>query len=78
MGGGCLVGCEKGFLEVGGIFFLSVLLFLSLFLLFIGISLVQVQNLISITPKQDVNAAYGLIAVVSGCKFKAKLKIKCF
>ena len=25
MGGVCLVGCEKGFLEVGGIFFLSVL-----------------------------------------------------
>lgn len=40
----------------------------SLFLLFVGISLVQVENMTATTPKQDVNAFYGLMAVVGACK----------
>ncbi|CAF0860672.1 unnamed protein product [Rotaria sordida] len=46
---------------------LSFIQWLALFLLFIGISLVQVENMTSTTPKQDVNAVYGLLAVVAAC-----------
>jgi drug/metabolite transporter (DMT)-like permease len=48
---------------------LSLVQWFALFLLFIGISLVQVENMTSTTPKQDVNAVYGLIAVIVACKF---------
>jgi drug/metabolite transporter (DMT)-like permease len=42
---------------------------LALFLLFLGISLVQIENITSTKPKQDVNAVFGLISVVTACKF---------
>ena len=42
---------------------------LALFLLFLGISLVQIENITSTTPKQDVNATLGLIYVVTACKY---------
>lgn len=42
---------------------------LALFLLFLGVSLVQLENMTSTVPKQDVNAVKGLISVVSACKF---------
>jgi len=41
----------------------------ALFLLFIGISLVQVENMTSTKPKQDVNAVYGFGAVIVACIF---------
>ncbi|CAF0967633.1 unnamed protein product [Rotaria magnacalcarata] len=40
---------------------------LALFLLFLGISLVQIENMTSTAPKQDVNAVLGFISVVSAC-----------
>ncbi|CAF3357869.1 unnamed protein product [Rotaria sp. Silwood1] len=46
---------------------LSFVQWLALFLLFIGISLVQVENMTSTTPKQDVNAVHGLLAVIIAC-----------
>jgi UDP-sugar transporter A1/2/3 len=42
---------------------------LALFLLFLGISFVQIENMTSTRPKQDVNAILGLISVVGACKF---------
>ncbi|UJR23358.1 hypothetical protein I4U23_026369 [Adineta vaga] len=39
----------------------------ALFLLFLGVSLVQLENMTSTVPKQDVNAFKGLISVVSAC-----------
>ncbi|CAF1320564.1 unnamed protein product, partial [Didymodactylos carnosus] len=46
---------------------LGVIQWISLFLLFLGISLVQIENMTSTTPKQDVNALVGLLAVISAC-----------
>lgn len=46
---------------------LTLVQWFALFLLFLGISLVQVENMTATTPKQDVNAFYGLISVVSAC-----------
>ncbi|CAF0965248.1 unnamed protein product [Rotaria sordida] len=46
---------------------LSFVQWLALFLLFIGIALVQIENMTSTTAKQDVNAVHGLLAVVTGC-----------
>ncbi|CAF0787651.1 unnamed protein product [Adineta ricciae] len=40
---------------------------LALFLLFLGVSLVQLENMTSTVPKQDVNAIKGLLSVVSAC-----------
>lgn len=40
----------------------------ALFLLFVGISLVQIENMTSTTQKQDVNPVLGLLSVVSACK----------
>jgi drug/metabolite transporter (DMT)-like permease len=48
---------------------LSLVQWLALFLLFLGISLVQIENMTSTTSKSDVNAVLGLISVVSACKF---------
>ena len=42
----------------------------ALFLLFVGISLVQVENMTATAPKQDVNAVYGFLAVIVACKKK--------
>jgi UDP-sugar transporter A1/2/3 len=49
---------------------LSVVQWFALFLLFMGISLVQVESMTSTTVKQDVNGLYGLVAVVVACNFK--------
>jgi hypothetical protein len=49
---------------------ISLVQWLALFLLFLGISLVQVESMTSATTKQDVNGAYGLLAVIIACKFK--------
>ncbi|CAM2702032.1 unnamed protein product [Rotaria socialis] len=46
---------------------LNLVQWLALFLLFLGISLVQVENMTTATPKQDVNALYGLFAVMAAC-----------
>ncbi|CAF0838953.1 unnamed protein product [Adineta steineri] len=46
---------------------LSVVQWFALFLLFIGISLVQVENMTSTATKQDVNAVYGFMAVITAC-----------
>ncbi|CAF0797901.1 unnamed protein product [Adineta ricciae] len=40
---------------------------LALFLLFLGVSLVQLENMTSTVPKQDVNAIKGLLSVVGAC-----------
>jgi len=48
---------------------LSLVQWFALFLLFIGISLVQVENMTSTKPKQDVNAVYGFGAVIVACIF---------
>jgi len=42
---------------------------LALFLLFLGISLVQIENMTSTIPRNDVNAFVGLLSVVGACKF---------
>lgn len=57
---------------------LNLVQWFALFLLFIGISLVQVENMTSSTPKQDVNAAYGFIAVIVACKFILNKEKKAF
>jgi UDP-galactose transporter len=54
---------------------LSLVQWFALFLLFIGISLVQVENMTSTTPKQDVNAVYGFLAVIIACKFQINNQI---
>ncbi|CAF2424698.1 unnamed protein product [Rotaria sp. Silwood2] len=46
---------------------LNLVQWLALFLLFLGISLVQIENMTSTTSKHDVNAVLGLISVVSAC-----------
>ncbi|CAF0770822.1 unnamed protein product [Rotaria sordida] len=46
---------------------LNLVQWLALFLLFLGISLVQIENMTSVTPKHDVNPVLGLISVVSAC-----------
>ncbi|CAF1053243.1 unnamed protein product [Rotaria magnacalcarata] len=46
---------------------LNLVQWFALFLLFLGISLVQVENMTSATPKQDVSALYGLFAVMAAC-----------
>ncbi len=43
---------------------------IALFLLFMGISLVQVENMTSTTQKQDVNPVYGFAAVMIACKYQ--------
>ncbi|CAF0914932.1 unnamed protein product [Rotaria sordida] len=43
---------------------LNLVQWLSLFLLFLGISLLQLENITSPTPKHDLNAILGLISVV--------------
>jgi len=48
---------------------LSLVQWFALFLLFLGISLVQVENMTSTTVKQDVNAVYGFVAVLIACTF---------
>ncbi len=53
---------------------LSLIQWFALFLLFIGISLVQVENMTSTTPKQDVNPVYGFAAVMIACKYETKEK----
>ncbi len=55
---------------------LSLVQWFALFLLFIGISLVQVENMTSTTPKQDVSAAYGFLAVIIACKYQQENKHK--
>ena len=42
----------------------------ALFLLFVGISLVQVENMTSTTTKPDVNPVYGFAAVMVACKYE--------
>ncbi len=42
---------------------------LALFLLFLGISLVQIENMTSTILRNDVNAFVGLCSVVGACKF---------
>lgn len=46
---------------------LNLVQWLALFLLFLGVSLVQVENMTSTTPKQDVNAVVGLLSVIGAC-----------
>ncbi|CAF1035850.1 unnamed protein product [Rotaria sp. Silwood1] len=46
---------------------LNLVQWLALFLLFLGISLVQIENMTSTAVKHDVNAVLGLISVVSAC-----------
>ena len=46
---------------------LSPVQWLALFCLFLGISLVQVENMTSKAAKKDVNPLYGLLAVISAC-----------
>ncbi|CAF3425832.1 unnamed protein product [Rotaria sp. Silwood1] len=46
---------------------LNLVQWLALFLLFLGISLVQIENMTSTALKHDVNAVLGLISVVSAC-----------
>jgi drug/metabolite transporter (DMT)-like permease len=48
---------------------LSLVQWFALFLLFIGISLVQVESMSSSGSKQDVNAVYGFLAVIAACMF---------
>ena len=48
---------------------LNLVQWFALFLLFIGISLVQVESMTSTKPKQDVNAVYGFVAVLVACKY---------
>ncbi len=48
---------------------LNLIQWLALFLLFLGISLVQLENMTSTIPKQDVHAVSGFLSVVSACKF---------
>ena len=52
---------------------LNLVQWFALFLLFLGISLVQIENITSKSVKSDVNAVLGLISVVSACKFNNKL-----
>jgi drug/metabolite transporter (DMT)-like permease len=49
---------------------LGLVQWLALFLLFLGISLVQLENMTSTTLKQDVNPIYGFAAVIIACKYK--------
>ncbi|CAF3772750.1 unnamed protein product [Adineta steineri] len=46
---------------------LNLIQWFALFLLFLGISLVQLENMTSRTVKQDVNAISGLFSVVGAC-----------
>ncbi|UJR25538.1 hypothetical protein I4U23_006884 [Adineta vaga] len=46
---------------------LNLVQWFALFLLFVGISLVQLENMTSSRPKQDVNAVYGFMAVICAC-----------
>ncbi|CAF1025986.1 unnamed protein product [Adineta ricciae] len=46
---------------------LNLVQWFALFLLFVGISLVQLENMTTSTPKQDVNAVYGFLAVIAAC-----------
>ncbi|CAF0912108.1 unnamed protein product [Didymodactylos carnosus] len=46
---------------------LGLIQWIALILLFFGISLVQIENMTSATPKPDVNAVVGLVAVISAC-----------
>ena len=55
---------------------LSLVQWFALFLLFVGISLVQVENMTSTTPKQDVNALYGFVAVMIACKYPTERERK--
>ena len=55
---------------------LTLVQWFALFLLFMGISLVQVESMTSTTVKQDVNGLYGLIAVVVACKILKKINNK--
>ena len=47
---------------------LSLPRWLALFLLFLGISLVQIENMTSTKAKLDVNPGLGLVAVIGACK----------
>ena len=49
---------------------LRLIQWLALFCLFLGISLVQVENMTSKTVKKDVNPLYGLLAVISACTYE--------
>ena len=49
---------------------LDLVQWLALFLLFFGISLVQMENVTSTTPKQDINAILGFASVIGACKFQ--------
>jgi UDP-sugar transporter A1/2/3 len=51
---------------------LSLVQWFALFLLFLGISLVQVENMTSSSLKQDVNAVYGFLSVTIACKLTTK------
>jgi len=47
---------------------LNLVQWFALFLLFFGVSLVQVENMTATTQKPDVDAALGLLYVISACK----------
>ena len=45
----------------------------ALFLLFFGVSLVQVENMTATKVKPDTNPSLAMIAVICACKFLSRL-----